>query len=80
MPSLSDCFHKRLQAFTEVFQVVSLPDEAHAAAGDKHAFFTQFIAAPVLTMSRELNGVLNNRTFSGLIGTRPSDLINFFGA
>lgn len=55
---------KRLQAFTEVLQVVPLPDRAHDAAGDKYAFFTQLITGPVLSMSGELNGVLNKLDIS----------------
>ncbi|EOS93346.1 hypothetical protein ETR_19648 [Erwinia tracheiphila PSU-1] len=57
-----------LHAVTEVLQVMSLPDGTHSAAGDKHAFFTQLITGPVLTGGRELNGVLNNRPFSGFVG------------
>ena len=76
-----DLFLKRLQAFTEVFQVVSLPDRAHAAAGDKYASFTQLITGSVLPMCREVNGIFNNRAFSGFIGTvlqvgNPAILIN----
>ncbi|MDQ0431054.1 hypothetical protein ABIC12_002967 [Pantoea agglomerans] len=60
---------------------MSLPDRAHAATVDKHAFFTQLITGPVLTVGRELNGVLNNRRFSGFIGPtlqvgHPTILIN----
>ena len=76
-----DLFFKRLQPLTEILQVMSLPDGAHAAAGDKHAFFTQLITGPVLPVGRELNGVLNNRPFSGFIGPilqigHPTVLIN----
>jgi hypothetical protein len=76
-----DLFLKRLQPLTEALQVMSLPDRAHAATVDKHAFFTQLITGPVLTVGRELNGVLNNRRFSGFIGPtlqvgHPTILIN----
>lgn len=46
-------FLKRLQPFTEVLQVVPLPDGANPAVGDKHAFFTQLITGPVLPMGRD---------------------------
>ncbi|AXF75774.1 hypothetical protein SY86_02260 [Erwinia tracheiphila] len=32
-------FLRCFQPLTEVIQVMSLPDGAHAAAGDKHTFF-----------------------------------------
>ncbi|EOS95388.1 hypothetical protein ETR_08551 [Erwinia tracheiphila PSU-1] len=60
---------------------MSLPYGAHAAAGGKHAFFTQLMTGPVLPGGRELNGVLNNRAFSGFVGAvrqvgNPAVLVN----